>query len=87
MLLLLFDNAVNVNLELFGSGHMSHILGNKGPHNVEIWMEVSVGFSIAMEDWSTKMHSLNGCGCLTDSYFDPPVVGEIDHLHWDQRSR
>ena len=44
MLLLLFDNAVNVNLELFGSGHMSHILGNKGPHNVEIWMVVSVGF-------------------------------------------
>ena len=44
-------------------------------------------FQFLWEDWSTKMHSFNGCDCLTDSYFDPPVVGEIDHLHWDQRSR
>ncbi|CAJ1951385.1 unnamed protein product [Sphenostylis stenocarpa] len=32
------------------------------------------------------MNSFKGCDCLTDSYFDPPVVGEIDHLYWDQRS-
>ncbi|KAK7381529.1 hypothetical protein VNO80_00074 [Phaseolus coccineus] len=32
------------------------------------------------------MHSFKGCDCLTDSYFDPPVVGEIDHLYLDQRS-
>ncbi|KAK7294003.1 hypothetical protein RJT34_16886 [Clitoria ternatea] len=33
------------------------------------------------------MHSFNGCDCLTDSYFDPPAVGEIDHLYRDQISR
>jgi len=66
---------------------MSHIFGDKGPHFVEIWMVVSVVFSNSNgRYWSTKMHSFKGCDCLTDSYFDPPVVGEIDHLYLDHRS-
>jgi len=29
----------------------------------------------------------NGCDCPSDSYFDPPAVGEMDLLYWDERSR